>query len=141
MVDHTQKYEDNYRDIEKTVMKLDEELYEAYSDHKRKMDGLKSEAGDLCKHIAGMWLEGNSLYGETGKAYKQVIKESIHYGDSVKSIEDQRKTIDEYNETKKNWVDSINAIKESFNKMQISLDIAESIPSFISERDMKIKEL
>ncbi len=151
IIEHMQAYTDKYREVERAKKDLDKEPSEAYSDHKRKMDTLKMEYDELNKCIAEMRNERYSLQGEieelnnkkeeAERAYENVIEESMRYGDSVKSIEGLQRIIDEYGEEKESLEISINAMKEKFNEMQISLEIAESIQSIILGRDMRIKEL
>lgn len=144
-------YSIKYRDVAMALADLDKQLSEARYKHEMQMGILKSMAEKLAGQIAAAREEKDSIENEIreliGKrqeaeaSYTAIENEIKRIFGSVVTLDNLKDAIDRQTGLKRNLESSIAELKERLAGLRIAADVAAALPSVITGKDMKLKDL
>jgi cell division protein FtsB len=147
---HMQRYAERYRDVDKAIDDLEKQVAISHSDHDREKPALGTEIASLHKEMEELKKSRDSLMGEISQlnekkqeieANYRIEDEFRKYGLSAVTIAELQDAIDIKEQEKKELENSIGDLRERLSPLRIGADVAEALPSIITGKDMKLRDL
>jgi chromosome segregation ATPase len=151
VIDHMREYSHKYRDVEKAMDDLEKQVAKARSDHDRRKRALGAEIVSLHGEMGELKKSRDSLMAEASQLnekkqeieanYRRIEDEFRKYGLSAVTIAELQDAIDIKEQEKKELENSIGHLRERLSALRIGADVAEALPSIITGKDMKLRDL
>lgn len=151
VIGHMQRYAEKYRDVNKAIDDLEKQIAKARSDHDREKRALGAEIASLHGEVEELKKSRDSLMGKTSQLnekkqeieanYRRIEDEFRKYGLSAVTIAELQDAIEIKEQEKKELENSIGDLRERLSVLRIGADVAEALPTIITGKDMKLRDL
>ncbi len=150
VIEHMQKYTDRYHEVKKAIGIINRQLSDARRQKTDEIALLTIKVEELAEQIGKKQGERNNLESEISELTKKrdeaeaslnnAMNEFKKYTGTLIELSELQDTYNKLNQRKMDLDDNIKWQEKRLETMRISADIAESLPSIISGKDMKIRQ-